>query len=306
MKFTKGIPVKEIAQKYNCEIIGDENFVATGLNEIHKVEYGDITFVDIEKYYHRSLNSNATVIIINKKVECPEGKVLLFHENPFSVYNDLALSQHPFVPFLGPIPDYSQSYPNVIIEPLAIIVPGAQIGAGSYIQAGAYVGASCIIGRNVIIQANAMIGTDAFYMKKQEDGSYIKWNSCGRVIIGDDVVIGAGCTINRGVSGDTVVGEGSKLDSQVHVGHGAVIGKNCLFAAQVGIGGKTIIGDNVAVYGQVGIAQSLHIPDDVTILAKSGVSKDLEKGKTYFGIPAQEVGQAFKEMATLRMLTKEK
>ena len=306
MKFTHGVPVKEIAEKYHCEIIGDEKFIATGLNEIHKVEHGDITFVDIEKYYERSLNSKASVIIINKKVACPPGKVLLFHENPFSIYNDLALTFQPFSPFMGPIPDYTKVYPEVIIEPMAIVVPGAVIGKGSYIQAGAYISASCIIGQNVIIQANAIIGTDAFYMKKQDDGTYIKWNSCGRVIIEDDVVIGAGSTINRGVSGDTVVGKGSKLDSQVHVGHGAVIGKNCLFAAQVGIGGKTIIGDNVAVYGQVGIAQSLNIADNVTILAKSGVSKDLESGKTYFGIPAQEAGQAFKEMATLRMLTKEK
>lgn len=304
MKLKKGILVKEIAEQYNCEIIGDENFIITGLNEIHKVEHGDITFVDIEKYYQRSLDSAASVIIINKKVKCPPGKVLLYHQDPFSVYNDIAIKHSPFTPFTGPVPNYEEKYPGVIIEPMAVVVPGATIGEGSYIQAGAYVGSCCIIGKNVIIQANAILGTDAFYMKKQKDGSYTKWHSCGRVIIEDDVVIGAGCTINRGVSGDTVIGQGSRLDSQVHVGHGAVIGKNCLFAAQVGIGGKTIIGNNVAVYGQVGIAQSLVIPDDVTILAKSGVSKDLQKGKTYFGIPAQEVGQAFKEMATLRMLSK--
>jgi UDP-3-O-[3-hydroxymyristoyl] glucosamine N-acyltransferase len=116
------------------------------------------------------------------------------------------------------------------------------------------------------------------------------------------VEIGAGCTINRGVSGDTIIGDGTKLDCQIHVGHGAVIGKNCLIAAQTGIAGKTVIGDNCTIYGQVGIAQNLHIGDNVVILAKSGISKDLESNKTYFGTPAGEAREKYKEMAAIRIL----
>src|SRR5690606_30029363 len=151
-------------------------------------------------------------------------------------------------------------------------------------QAGAYIGNDTVIGDRVNIQAGALLGTDAFYFKKT-DKQYSKWNSCGRVVIENDVEIGAGCTINKGVSGDTIIGAGSKLDSQVHIGHGAVIGKNCLFAAQVGVAGKTIIGSNVVLYGQVGIAQNLTIGDGAVLLAKSGVSKNLEGNKVYFGIP---------------------
>lgn len=151
------------------------------------------------------------------------------------------------------------------------------------------------------MQAGALIGTDAFYYKKI-NGHYHKWRSGGRVIIGNDVEVGAGCTISRGVSGETIIGEGTKLDCQIHIGHGAVIGRHCLIAAQVGIAGKTIIGDHCVIYGQVGIAQNLHIGDHTILLAKSGVSKDLEGGKTYFGVPAGEAREKYKEIAGIKML----
>lgn len=122
------------------------------------------------------------------------------------------------------------------------------------------------------------------------------------MILENDVEIGAGCTINRGVSGETIIGAGSKLDCQIHVGHGVVIGKNCLIAAQTGIAGKTIIGSNCTIYGQVGIAQNLKIGDNVVLLAKSGASKDLESNKTYYGTPAGEAREKFKEIAAIRML----
>ena len=112
--------------------------------------------------------------------------------------------------------------------------------------------------------------------------------SCGRVIIENNVEIGSGCTIDKGVSGDTIIGEGSKLDNSIHIGHGVVIGKMCLFAAGVMIGGKTIIGNNVTIWGQVGVSKTLYIGDNVTILAQSGVDKDLEGNKTYFGAPVLE------------------
>ena len=124
------------------------------------------------------------------------------------------------------------------------------------------------------------------------------------MIIEDRVDIGAACTISKGVSGDTIIGEGSKLDCQVHIGHGVIVGKNCLFAAQVGIGGKTVIEDNVTLYGQVGVAQSIRIGAKAIVLAKSGVSKTLEGGKTYFGAPAIEARQYYREMAAVRMLAK--
>ncbi|MCB0617715.1 MAG: UDP-3-O-(3-hydroxymyristoyl)glucosamine N-acyltransferase, partial [Saprospiraceae bacterium] len=158
-----------------------------------------------------------------------------------------------------------------------------------------------VIGEHVTIQAGAIIGTDAFYYQRREEG-YAKWRSGGRVVIEDRVEIGAGCTINKGVSGDTIIGEGSKLDCQVHIGHGVVIGKNCLLAGQVGVGGKTVIEDNVVLYGQVGVIQRVRIGRDAVVLAGAGVSKSLEGGKVYFGAPASEAPTKYREIAALRHL----
>jgi len=178
------------------------------------------------------------------------------------------------------------------------------IGDDCYIQSGAFIGDGTKIGDRVNIQAGALLGTDAFYFKKI-NGAYHKWRSGGRVIVNDDVEIGAGCTINRGVSGETIIGAGTKLDSQVHVGHGVVIGQHCLIAAQTGIGGKTIIGDSCVIYGQVGIAQNLVIGSNSVILAKSGVSKNLRGGETYFGYPADIAREKFKELARLRQISED-
>ena len=301
MNFTIPIPVKELVNKFNLELIGDEHQMATGINEIHKVRTGDITFVDIEKYYEKSLKSAATIIIINKKVACPKGKTLLVASAPFAVYNQIVWEHRP-MKYL-----HSDRGENIIIGLNTHIDHGVHIGHdvtigyGCYIQPGAFIGDQPIIGDNVIIQAGALIGTDAFYYKKI-NGQYHKWRSGGKVIIGDDVEIGAGSTINRGVSGETIIGAGSKLDCQVHIGHGAVLGKNCMVAAQVGVAGKTIIGDNCVIYGQAGIAQNLIIGDNCIILAKTGVSKNLEGNKPYFGYPAGEAREKFKELAVLRMM----
>ncbi len=301
MKFSKPVSIKEIAERFNCRIIGNADLVATGINEIHKVENGDITFVDVEKYYQKSIHSAATVILINKEAEFPEGKALLVCDDPFSVYNRIVKEHRPFEPLNAMISDSAEIHPSTILEPNVVVGNHARIGKNCYIQANVFIGEHTIIKDNVTIQAGALIGTDAFYYKKIPTG-YDKWRSCGRVIIENDVEIGAGCTINKGVSGDTIIGEGTKMDCQVHIAHGVVIGKRCLFAAQVGIGGKTIIGDDVVLYGQVGIIHNLEIGNKVVVLAGSGVNKNLEKGKVYFGYPASEARAKFKEMAALKQL----
>jgi UDP-3-O-[3-hydroxymyristoyl] glucosamine N-acyltransferase len=301
MKFKKPVSVLALAEKYNMTLKGDKTLLATGINEIHKVKKGDITFVDLEKYYVKSLNSPASIIIIDKDVDCPPGKALLITNNPFLVYDDIVAKERPFFPLNNSNHLDQFIHDSAIVEPGAIVGHRVTIGANCYIQTGAIIHSDVIIGTNTMIQSGAIIGTDAFYFKKNGN-SLEKWTSGGRVIIGDNVVIGAGCTINKGVSGDTVVGDGSKFDSQVHLGHGVVVGKNCLFAAQVGIGGKTIIGNNVTLYGQVGIAQNLLIENDVTVLGKSGVTKNLQSGKTYFGYPASEAINKYRELVALRRI----
>ncbi len=300
MDFLQPIPVTDLAQELNAKLIGNQNNIATGINEIHKVRKGDITFSDVAKYFEKALHSEATIILLPSEAPCPEGKTILVCEKPFDAYNNLVKRHRPFQPILQPISS-SNIHPTAIIEPGVVIADNVEIGENSYIQANVFIGEYTKIGKNVVIQSGAIIGTDAFYFKK-EAGTYRPWRSGGRVVLEDDVQIGAGCTINKGVSGDTIIGQGSKLDCQIHIGHGVVVGKNCLFAAQVGIGGKTIIGNNVVLYGQVGVAQNVEIGDGAIVLAKSGISKSLEGGKTYFGIPAEEVKVKYKELAALRRL----
>lgn len=301
MRFDHPIPVGEIAARINAKVLGDATRLATGINEIHKVVPGDITFVDIPKYFESSLKSQASVVILNEDVVVPDGKTLLLHEEPFEAFNYLVSQFRPFLPLTAQVSPLAVVHPTAIIEPNVVIGPYTEIGENCHIQAGAIIHSHCVIGKNTIIQSGAIIGTDAFYYKRYPD-HLTQWNTCGRVVIGDNVMIGAGCTVNKGVSGDTVIGDGTKFDSQIHIGHDAVIGKHCLFAAQVGIGGNTVIEDHVVLYGQVGVAQNIRIGAKAVVLAKSGVAKTIEGGKTYFGYPAGEANEKMRELASLRHL----
>lgn len=296
------ISVEDLANKVKAnKILGDKSLKATGINEIHKVRSGDITFVDVEKYYKPSLKSEATIILINKEVECPKGKALLVCDYPFDIYNNLIKEFRPLKPITKDISESAEIPLSAVIEPGAVIGHHVKIGENTYIQSNVSIAEYTQIGSNVVIESGTVIGTSAFYFKKGENG-FQKWRSGGRVIIEDYVEIGAGCTINKGVSGDTIIGEGTKIDCQVHVGHDVVVGKHCMFAAQVGIGGNTIIEDWVTLYGQVGVIQNVRIGSKAIVLAKSGVSKDLEGGKTYFGAPAEEIRTKYRELAALRHL----
>lgn len=301
MDFKKAEEVTKLAERYALKISGDHTIIATGINEIHKVRPGDITFVDVEKYYQKSLTSNATIILINKDIPCPEGKVLLITEDPFAIYNQIVWENRPMNPLNSARGENLKIGEGTQIDYGVHIGHDVTIGQNCYIQSGSFIGDGTVIGDRVIVQAGALIGTDAFYYKKI-NGQYHKWRSGGKVILGHDVEIGAGCTINRGVSGETIIGDGSKLDCQIHIGHGVVLGRNCLIAAQTGIAGKTIVGDNVVIYGQVGVAQNLYIGDGAVLLAKTGVSKDLEGGKTYFGVPAGEAREKYKEIVGIKSL----
>jgi UDP-3-O-[3-hydroxymyristoyl] glucosamine N-acyltransferase len=313
MKLPFPIPVRLLAENMGATIIGgDEMLFVFGINEIHKAEKGDLIFCDAPKYFDKSLQSDATFILLNEKVVVPDGKVVLCHPKPFDAYNRLVQKYRPFEPLNATNHGISESaiiHPSVIIEPGVVIGNHVKIDAGTYIRANAFIDDYTIIGKNVIVGAGAIIGTDAFYYKKHPptvEKRYEKWRSGGRVILEANTDIGAGCTINKGVSGDTIIGAGTKLDCQVHIGHGVVVGKNCLLAAQVGIAGKVTIEDDVILYGQVGVAQNVTIGKGAIILAKSGVAKSVEGGKTYFGIPAREAKETLREMATLRLLTVKK
>jgi len=188
-----------------------------------------------------------------------------------------------------------------IIQPHVFIGNDVKIGKNCVIHASVSIYDFTQIGDDVIIHANAVIGSDAFYFQKRTD-SYNKLHSCGKVVIEDNVEIGACSTIDRGVSGDTVIGAGSKLDNQVHIGHDTTIGKNCLFAAQVGVSGAVIIEDDVTLWGQVGIPSNLTIGKGAVLLGQSAPMRSLEGNKTYLGSPAGEARAKMKELAMIKKI----
>jgi UDP-3-O-[3-hydroxymyristoyl] glucosamine N-acyltransferase len=161
-----------------------------------------------------------------------------------------------------------------------------------------------IIGDNVVIHSGTVIGADAYYFKRSRDKEvqYSKMLSCGRAIIESDVEIGACCTIDRGVSGDTVIGRGTKLDNHIQVGHDTVVGRNCLMASQVGIAGVAPIEDEVILWGQVGVSKDLTIGKGAIVMAQSGVPSSLEGGKSYFGSPVEDARTKMKELNWIKRI----
>jgi UDP-3-O-[3-hydroxymyristoyl] glucosamine N-acyltransferase len=301
MKLTQGITVREIAEVAGAEIIGDPEFTVTGINEIHMVEKGDITFVDHPKYYDKVLRSAASVVLINKKDEAPRGKTLLYCQDPFTAYVTLVKRFRPFIPATAMVSDTAEIGEGTVIQPGVFVGNHVKIGKNCLIHANVTINDHCVLGDNVILNPNVVLGGDAFYFKRRPD-RFEKMESCGRVVIGNDVEIGSGTTIDRGVSGDTSIGDGTKLDNLIQIGHDTVIGKNCLIASQVGIAGVTVIQDNVTIWGQVGIQKDLVIESGAEILAKSGVPKSLKGNTTYFGIPVREAREKMKEIALLKQL----
>lgn len=302
MKFSRTYKLEEITNIIDAEIIGDKNIPVKGINEIHMVENGDITFVDHPKYYSKAINSNATIIIINKKVECPEGKALLFSDDPFRDYNILTRKFRPFAASNKNISDTAIIGENTVIQAGAFIGNNVKIGDNCIIHANASVYDNVEIGNNVILHSGVIIGADAFYFQKREDGWH-KMHSCGNVIIKDNVEVGAQCTIDKGVSGDTIIDEGCKFDNGTQVGHDTYIGKRCLIGAHCAIAGVTIIEDDVNIWANVSINKDIVIKSGATILAISAVDKTIEgNGKVYFGAPVMEARQKWKEMAYIRKL----
>lgn len=281
--------------------VGDPNTEITGLNEIHEVEPGDITFVDHPKYYQKALNSAATVVIINSdKVECPEGKALVIHDKPFDAFNKLILSYRRFEPSKQMV-NTKDIGEGTVIEPGTFVGEHVKIGRNCIIHANVTINNHVVIGDNVIIQSGSVIGGDACYFQRRPEG-FVKFETCGRVVIEDDVEIGALCAIDLGVTSDTIVGKGTKMDNHVQIGHDAKLGKNCFLGAHTAIGGVSRLADNVSVWSMSGVNKDLRIAEGTTVLAFSAVDKDTEPGTTYFGIPAIEVRKKWKELAALRSL----
>ncbi|TXH52918.1 MAG: UDP-3-O-(3-hydroxymyristoyl)glucosamine N-acyltransferase [Bacteroidia bacterium] len=304
MRFNQAQSIQTIAEIIGAKLVGNTAGVATGINEIHMVEKGDLVFVDHPKYYDKCIQSAASFIIINQETECPEHKALLIVDEPFEAYLKIVAHFQPYDPSLKNIADEATIADSAIIYPNVYIGKNVQIGEGTIIYPNVTIMDNIVIGNHVVIQSGTVIGSDAFYYNKKTNRNthYKRMISCGRVIIEDDVELGANCSIDRGVTGDTIIGRGTKFDNLVHIGHDTQIGKNCLFAAQVGVAGGCVIEDEVILWGQVGVSKTLRIGKGTIINAQSGVPSSLPPGKVYFGSPVVEAKEKMKELVWIKRI----
>lgn len=317
MKLSSAHTLRQIANLIHATPIGPDDFPITGLNEIHDVEPGDLTFVDVEKYYKKALESDATVILINQTVEVPEGKAIIVSEDPFRDFNALTEYFRPQVPLH--IQDQPAVEKEVKIAAGAVTGRNVSIGEATQIASGVVIGnnvkigAHCfihpnvtiydhtVIGDHVTINAGSVIGGEAFYFKTRPE-SRDKMLSKGRVVIHDHVDIGANTTIDRGVTGDTIIGAWTKLDNLIQIGHDVKIGRRCTIASQVGIAGYVVVEDEVTLWGQVGVVKDLTIGKGATLMGKTGVMSSLEGGRTYLGMIASDVRSVLRETAAIKKL----
>ena len=299
MTFRQPQKLKTISDLIGAKMIGDENFQVLGTNEIHRVKDGEIVFVNHPKYYDKALNSAATIILIDKEVDCPEGKVLLVSDDPFRDFNKINTHFTRISNFTEEIHGLEIGE-GTRIHPSAVLGSNVKIGNNCHIFPNVVIGDRTVIGDNVIIQSGTILGGDAFYYRKL-NGNFDRLISVGNVVIENNVEIGNNCTIDRGVTDSTVIGEGSVLDNQIQIGHDTVIGKKCLIASLVGIAGCCNIEDEVTIWGQVGMASGVRVESGTVLLGKTGVNKDLKKG-TYFGQLAEEFKDYLKKEIKLKKL----
>ena len=251
------------------------------------------------------MNSKATTILINKEVQCPDGKALLISDKPFDDYVSLVTRFRPFEKSTSVISESAEIGQGTVIQPGAFVGNHVKIGKNCIIHANAAIYDHTVIGDNVIIHSGAVLGADAYYFQRRPEG-WKKLESCGRVVIEDNVEIGAVTTIDKGVSGDTTISSGTKLDNHIQIGHDTYVGRNCLIGAHCAIAGVTRIEDDVILWARVSVNKDLVIGKKAVVLAMSGVDKSLEGGKTYWGVPADDPRKKWRELAVLKQLAERK
>ncbi|MEP3209874.1 MAG: UDP-3-O-(3-hydroxymyristoyl)glucosamine N-acyltransferase [Maribacter sp.] len=301
MRFPITYTLKQIAEIIDSEYVGSDDFSVFGMNEIHVVQEGEIVFVDHPKYYDKALNCKASVILINKEVQCPEGKALLISDDPFRDFNTLTNFFRPFEKSTTAIANSAKIGKNTVVQPNVFIGNNVVIGDNCLIHANVSIYDNCFLGNNVILHAGCVLGSDAFYYKNRPEG-FDRLISGGTVVLEDDVELGAACTIDKGVTGATTIKKGTKLDNQVHVGHDTVIGEKCLIASQTGIAGCVIIEDEVTIWGQVGTNSGITIGKGAVIMGQTGVTKSVAGGKSYFGTPIEESREKLKQLAYVKKI----
>ncbi len=302
------VTASELAEKIGGRLVGDPEVVVTRVATIQDADEQSVTFLSNPRYYKYLETTRAGVILVNQGVEAP-GKTLIVVDDPYLAFARI-LTMYAYSPpeFTGISDNASISKDakvgeGVSVGAFSVVESGAEIGSGTFVASGVHIGKNVKVGRDciiypgvvireesvigdrVILQPGVVIGGDGFGFVPRPGGHY-KIPQIGRVVIGNDVEIGANSTVDRGAIGDTVIGDGTKIDNLVQIGHNVIIGKHCLIAAQVGIAGSAKIGDYVMIGGQTGIAGHIEIGSGVQIAAKSGVHASIKEGSIVGGSPA--------------------
>jgi UDP-3-O-[3-hydroxymyristoyl] glucosamine N-acyltransferase len=326
------LEVGEIARRVGAEIAGacETGRMLRDVAPLEAATADDLSFLDNRRYVEAFRKTRAGAIIVHPKFvpEAPPGATLLLAQAPYRAYARAAQLFYP-----DPPPEAARA-PSAVIDPSAVLGEGCAVDANAVIAAEAQIGRRCVIGANAVIgravllgddcrvganaslshcilgarvriYPGARIGQDGFGFAPDADAP-IKVPQLGRVVIGDDVEIGANTTIDRGAGPDTIIGSGTMIDNLVQIGHNVQIGRGCVIVAQVGISGSTRLGDFVMIGGQGGLAGHLTIGDGARIGAQAGVMRDIEPGEVVLGSPAIPIKEFHYLTAFIRRLAAKK
>lgn len=320
----------DLARETNARLETDDPHIlemeisaAAGLDEAAP---GEVTFLANPRYTNRVGETRASAIFVGEEVEIKNPIIVLRSRDPYLAYTRALRLFHPepeFERFIHPsavidetarvdeavwigacavVGRNAEIAAGVRIYPNATIYDGVKIGRNSVIHAGASVRENSIIGERVIVHNNAVVGADGFGYAKDEERRWLKIPQTGRVVVEDDVEIGAGATIDRASVGETRIRRGAKIDNLVQIGHSCTVGCDALLCAQVGLAGSSHVGARVILAGQVGVAGHLTIGDDAVLTAKSATSHNVAPGKILSGVPAFDNREWLRSIAAFRRL----